>query len=165
VQIVRELDLPASASWTFDHVDDLARYPAWMTLVHDAVATSRGSGDPPGAPAWIVELQAQVGPFARSKRLRMVRTVHTPDDFAPRIARFERMEVDGRTHAAWTLEATVGAADAEHDAEPGGSRLTMTLTYGGRLWTGAVLQRVLDDAVTRGSQTLLALAHEARPLA
>jgi hypothetical protein len=163
VQIVRELELPASASWTFDHVDDLSRYPAWMTLVHDAVPTSAGSDDPTGAPAWIVELQAQVGPFARSKRLRMVRTVHTRDRTVDQVARFERIEVDGRTHAAWTLEATVGAVGAESDPEsdPDASRLTMTLTYGGRLWTGAVLQRVLDDEVTRGSDALLALAREA----
>ncbi len=33
----------------------------------------------------------------------------------------------------------------------------MTLTYGGRLWTGAVLQRVLDDEVTRGSEALVRL--------
>ncbi len=33
----------------------------------------------------------------------------------------------------------------------------MTLTYGGNLWTGAVLQRVLDDEVTKGSDSLLLL--------
>ena len=37
------------------------------------------------------------------------------------------------------------------------ARLTMTLTYGGSLWTGAVLQRVLDDEVTKGSNALLLL--------
>jgi hypothetical protein len=30
----------------------------------------------------------------------------------------------------------------------------MTLTYGGNLWTGAVLQRVLDDHVERGAAAL-----------
>jgi hypothetical protein len=33
----------------------------------------------------------------------------------------------------------------------------MTLTYGGNLWTGAVLQRVLDDHVERGAQALATL--------
>jgi hypothetical protein len=33
----------------------------------------------------------------------------------------------------------------------------MTLTYGGNLWTGAVLQRVLDDHVERGAAALRAL--------
>ena len=33
----------------------------------------------------------------------------------------------------------------------------MTLRYGGNLWTGAVLQRVLDDHVERGAAALVAL--------
>ena len=33
----------------------------------------------------------------------------------------------------------------------------MTLTYGGNLWTGAVLQRVLDDHVERGAAALRTL--------
>ncbi len=37
------------------------------------------------------------------------------------------------------------------------TKLTMTLTYGGSLWTGAVLQRVLDEHVERGAATLRAL--------
>lgn len=134
-------------------------------MVHEAVPTAAAPDDPAGAPAWTVELQAQVGPFARSKRLRMVRTVHLPADGPPQhpelgrrataqVARFERIEVDGRSHAAWTLEAKVVALGDEADT----ARLTMTLAYGGRLWTGAVLQRVLDDEVTHGSQTLLELA-------
>jgi hypothetical protein len=31
------------------------------------------------------------------------------------------------------------------------------LSYGGGLWTGAVLQRVLDDEVRQGSESLLAI--------
>ena len=38
------------------------------------------------------------------------------------------------------------------------TRLTMTLTYGGNLWTGAVLQRVLDDHVERGAAALRCVA-------
>lgn len=145
MQIVRELDLEASPERTFEFLDDLERYPSWMRLVHEASAADPAPGDPPGARAWVVELQAQVGPFARSKRLRMVRTAHDP----PNLARFERHEVDGRSHAAWMLQAQL--------VERGGaaSHLTMTLSYGGSLWTGAVLQRVLDDEVTRGSDELV----------
>ena len=147
MQIVRELDLPASAERTFSFLDDLERYPSWMGLVHEATPTGPSPTDPAHALAWVIELQAQVGPFARSKRLRMIRTVHEPH----RRVRFERNEIDGRSHAAWTLQADVDGVDA------GSTRLTMTLTYGGSLWTGAVLQRVLDDEVTAGSNALLAL--------
>ena len=145
MHIVRELDLEASPERTFEFLDDLERYPAWMRLVHEATSVDSAASDPPDTRAWIVELQAQVGPFARSKRLRMVRTEHD----RPNRVRFERHEVDGRSHAPWTLDAElVGRTD-------NASHLTMTLSYGGSLWTGAVLQRVLDDAVTRGSDELV----------
>ena len=132
-----------------------------MGLVHEATPAPPSEADPPGSPAWIVVLQAQVGPFARSKRLRMVRTLHEP----PHRVRFERGEVDGRSHAAWVLDvvltdsadagATLSAASGDDAAAT--TQLVMTLTYGGRLWTGAVLQRVLDDEVTRGSEALVRL--------
>ena len=59
-----------------------------------STASSRLEPDD-GRPAWRVELRARVGPFARSKQLRMVRTVYEPE----RIARFERIEDDERDHA------------------------------------------------------------------
>ncbi|HUV17119.1 MAG TPA: hypothetical protein VMW33_01440, partial [Ilumatobacteraceae bacterium] len=74
---------------------------------------------------------------------------------------FERAEVDGKRHSPWILGA---ALDPEASHGPGDegtmTRLTMTLTYGGNLWTGAVLQRVLDDHVERGAAALSALLSE-----
>ena len=122
----------------------MRNYPEWMTLVHDVdrLGTTAGDGE---APAWDVELQAKVGPFTRSKRLRMARTVHEPH----RSVVFERREVDGRQHAPWVLAATVETLDATT------SSISMVLRYGGSLWTGAVLQRVLDEVVRRGSAALV----------
>ena len=142
MRIERETVVPGPAQRAFALVDDLGAYPAWMDLVHDVEEVSPTDGDR----TWNVELQAQVGPFARSKRLRMVRTVHDPEH---RVV-FERAEVDGRRHSPWVLAATL-----DPDGVDGGEvRLTMTLTYGGNLWTGAVLQRVLDDHVERGAAAL-----------
>ena len=102
--------------------------------------------------AWIVELRAQVGPFARSKRLRMVRSVHEPTERV----RFERAERDGRSHAPWTLEV-----ELEPDREASTStRLTMRLHYGGRLFTGALLHRVLDDEIEHGSAELVRIVSD-----
>ena len=145
MQIERHTLVPGEPSRAFALVDDLAAYPAWMDLVHDVA--SAGSSD--DRPAWDVELQAQVGPFARSKRLRMVRVIHDP----PWRVVFERAEIDGRRHSPWVLSAALEPAD---DAPAGESStsLTMTLAYGGNLWTGAVLQRVLDDHVERGAAAL-----------
>jgi hypothetical protein len=145
MQIERDTVLPGPPERAFALVDDLSAYPAWMDLIHD-VDEQPSSDD---RLVWNVELQAQVGPFARSKRLRMVRVVHEPS----RRAIFERVEVDGRQHSPWTLAATL---DPE-PSDPGDTRLTMTLTYGGSLWTGAVLQRVLDDHIERGAAALSAL--------
>ncbi len=142
MRIERETMVPGPAQRAFALVDDLGAYPAWMDLVHDVEEVSPTEGDR----TWNVELQAQVGPFARSKRLRMVRTVHDPEH---RVV-FERVEVDGRRHSPWVLAATLDA----DEVDGGEVRLTMTLTYGGNLWTGAVLQRVLDDHVERGAAAL-----------
>jgi hypothetical protein len=147
MEIERRRTLPGPAERAFALVDDLAAYPEWMDLVHEVSAATPEAD----APAWNVELQAQIGPFARSKRLRMVRTVHRP----PTEVVFERVEVDGRKHSPWVLRATLsspGAGPGEDCVE-----LVMTLTYGGNLWTGAVLQRVLDDHVERGAQALATL--------
>jgi hypothetical protein len=141
MEIERQLELPATPAVVFPLIDDLAVYPSWMALTHAVTPI-----DDQGPPAWDVELRARVGPLARSKRLRMVRTRHEPD----RVAVFERREHDGRQHAPWVLTAQVrpvGAASSE---------LRMHLFYGGSLWTGAVLQRVLDEEVRRGSEALLA---------
>lgn len=144
MEIHRSLTTPCGPDRLFAWVEDLAVYPQWMRLVHQADPVV----DPDGLSAWRIELRAQVGPFARSKVLRMVRTEHEE----PGRVTFERREVDGRQHSSWTLRATVGPSD-----EADSSTLTMELSYGGSLWSGAVLQRVLDDAVRRGSEELLEL--------
>lgn len=125
-------------------VDDLARYPSWMRLVH---AVEIVEADPRG-PAWMVELRARLGPFARSKRLRMVRTVH---DVPHRVV-FERVELDGRHHAPWVLTLAIRT-----DTEGGPTHLDVHLHYGGGLWTGGMLERVLADEVERGRDRLLSL--------
>jgi hypothetical protein len=136
--------LPAAV---LEWVDDLSRYPHWMPLVHSVEAL----GDDAMGPAWSVELRARLGPFARSKRLRMVRTVNDEHRVV-----FERRESDRREHATWVLTLTLA-----HPGEPGDStRLDVNLHYGGSLWTGGVLERVLADEVERGRDRLLSLLHE-----
>lgn len=150
MQIDRQTEVPGPPDRAFALVDDLSAYPAWMDLVHDVDELESADG----RRAWDVELRAQVGPFARSKRLRMVRVVHEPG----RRVVFERAEVDGRRHSPWVLAATV--EPSAHDA----TSVTMSLTYGGHLWAGAVLERVLDDHVERGATALRGLlANQADP--
>ncbi len=132
------LEANCDASRLFDLVNDLASYPQWMDLVHRV--------EPLGGDAWNVELRAKVGPFARSKRLRMVRTLSEPN----LRVRFERVEEDGRSHAPWVLTATI-------DSVGSSCTLTMHLHYGGSLFTGGVLERVLADKIEAGRSRLATL--------
>ena len=122
-------------------VDDLSRYPQWLTIVTTASPVAAVDGD--AGPAWLVDLRGRLGPLARSKRLRMVRTQRTTDQ-----AVFERREADGKNHSPWVLDATVTATDE-------GSRLVMHLHYGGSLW-GPVLERMLGDEIEESRPRLLA---------
>lgn len=142
MDVVAELEAPCAPEALFAWVDDLARYPEWLDIVPRAVPVG-AHGDDAG-PAWSVDLRGRLGPFARAKRLRMVRTVND----APRRARFERVEQDGRSHSDWVLDASV-------QPTPSGSRLTMRLHYGGRLWM-PVLDRLLSDEIERSRPRLLA---------
>ena len=130
-------DLPAPADRIADVLRDLANYPDWLDIVRRAEPTASDPDDV--GPAWMVTLRAKVGPLARSKRLRMVRTVDSADHL-----RFERVEIDGRDHAAWILDARLAGDDP--------CQVTVELRYEGRLWSApleAVLGSQVDDAIPR----------------
>ena len=138
---ISEIIEGATPDTLFEEVATLDRYPPWMRLVHRVTPMEPDEG----RLAWWVELRAKVGPFARSKQLRMVRTVFEP----PRRVRFERVQRDDRDHAEWILTAEVAEA-----AQDGGTRLTMRLEYTGELWSASILGRILDDEVRRSSAAL-----------
>jgi len=142
VEIVAEMRAECEPTTLFAEICDLERYLEWSPLVHRAERVSE-------EPAWEVELRTVIGPFARSKRLRMARTRYEPDHLVV----FERVEVDGRQHAPWTLRAEV-----DHDGSTSGVR--MTLHYGGSLWTGGALKLVLDEQIQQGSERLRELVSD-----
>lgn len=135
------VELNASVDAVRPYVSDLARYPQWMPLVHSA--------EPSGDDAWDVELRAKVGVFARSKRLRMKRTVHSDSLFV-----FEREEIDGRRHSPWLMRVSLAPSGD-------GSVVTIDLSYGGNLWTAGVLDRVLASQVDAGKKGLANVVHGA----
>ena len=141
VDVTADLAAPCPPADLLAWVDDLGRYPEWLSIVTTATPTDAIAGD--DGPAWLVDLRGRLGPLARSKRLRMVRTSLTDER-----AVFERREADGRSHSPWVLEATVAPTDE-------GSRLVMHLHYGGALW-GPVLERMLGDEIEKSRPRLLA---------
>ncbi len=134
---------PCAPDRLFALVDDLGRYPSWLDIVVAAEPAAAAEGD--AGPAWDVELRGHLGPLARSKRLRMVRTVHEP----PGKVVFERRELGDRARSPWVLTAVV-------DEVPDGSELTVSLHYGGSLW-GPMIERLLADEVDRARPRLVAL--------
>jgi hypothetical protein len=142
MDVSAELLAPCAPATLFAWVDDLARYPEWLSIVPRAVP----DGDL--RDAWSIDLRGRIGPLARSKRLRMVRTRHE----IPTTVVFERAELDGHEHAAWVLRAEVLPTDR-------GSHLVMRLHYGGRLWEPLV-ERLLRDEIEASKQRLLDLVSD-----
>jgi hypothetical protein len=138
VDLSAELVAPCTPEVLFAWVRDLDRYPAWLEIVTQAQPGDDGS--------WAVDLRGRMGPLARTKRLRMVRT----ELVEPTRVVFERREVDGRQHSPWILTADV-AAEGE------GARLVMGLHYGGGLFE-PLIERVLRDEIERSRLRLLDLA-------
>ncbi len=138
MDITATLDVSCPTDRIRPWICDLDRYPEWLSIVPTATAEAN---DPS---AWSVELRAKVGPIARSKKLRMIRTVDEPDH-----VRFERSENDGRSHSPWVLDASLTPIDA-------GSRLTMQLHYGGTFGAG-LFQRLLEDEIENSKESLRAL--------
>lgn len=136
------VDANVTADQLFSKISDLSTYTQWLEIVHSVEDVS----DVSPVLAWQVELRARVGPFARSKRLRMVRTSCEPTGAVV----FERQEIDGKQHSAWILRATI-------DPLATGSKLNMHLHYDGLLFTGGVMERLLADQIRRGSDRLVAM--------
>lgn len=137
MDIEAELEAPCPPGDLFDWVSDLARYPQWLEIVTEA--------DPVEEGIWAVDLRGRMGPLARTKRLRMVRTEHR----APTTVVFERDELDERDHSPWRLAVQI------HETS-GGSHLHMHLHYGGGLFQ-PVIERVLKDEIEKSRHRLLAL--------
>ena len=147
VDVSALLDAPCAAGGAVRSSRGPRRYPSWLDLVHrpspTAPETAREAAPRRGG-STCAPASAR---SRRSKRLRMERVEHDPDRGD---VRFERHELDGRRHAPWVLTAEVTPRDD-------GSTLTMHLHYGGKLWTGGVLERALSDQIQQGRERLLTL--------
>ena len=104
VRQVIEVDLNGSSEQIFSALSDLANYKNWLGFI-DTIDTVDAAG---GGACWIVTLRAQVGPFARLKKLRMVRV---EEDF-PELIRFSRKETDSKDHSDWDLHVTINEKES-----------------------------------------------------
>ena len=132
VRQVIEVDLNGSSEQIFSALSDLANYKNWLGFI-DTIDTVDADG---GSACWIVTLRAQVGPFARLKKLRMVRV---EEDF-PELIRFSRKETDSKDHSDWDLHVTI------NEKEGVGCSVQMGVSYSGRFWS-VPLQAVFTSHV------------------
>jgi hypothetical protein len=144
MDVTASVDVPVSVEILFCYVSDLKNYESWLEMVHSVKPVSDVVSTSHDLDTWMVELRARLGPFARSKRLRMVRKLFK----APYCVVFERAENDGRSHSAWVLSATVSETEK-------GSSLQMNLHYSGSLFTGGLLERALADQIEQGREKLI----------
>ena len=158
MDVTASLDARAPCEAMYAVVRDLATYPKWLDIVHSVQLDQTQPGEDC---AWVVELRGKVGPFARSKRLRMVRASdqnpggQSPGDQSlssqnPARVVFERRELASRRHSPWVLTATVAGTVS-------GSTLSVHLHYGGTLFSGGILERLLAEQISRGRERLLQL--------
>ena len=141
MDVYASLDAPVDCARLHLAMIDLSAYTQWLDIVYRAEADNQSIGEDA---VWNVQLRGKVGPFARSKNLRMVRTVNIAGS---RVV-FERKELDGRNHSAWVFTADISPKGE-------GSSVSVHLHYGGTLFSGGVLERLLADQITRGQQRLL----------
>lgn len=118
---VVQVDLDGSAEQIFDVLKNLEAYESWLGFV-DSVKALEAEVH---MPCWQVTLRAQIGPFARLKKLRMVRV----EEEAPRVIRFVRRETDGKEHSDWELLVLI------EEQESVRCSVNMEVSYSGRFWS------------------------------
>ena len=106
---------------------DLSSYSEWVPIV--------SSVEPDGDEHWFVELRVSMGPFARSKRLRMKRSVDDSNKVC-----FTREESDGRRHARWELCLTLESVADETSVDA-------ALDYDGKMWTPGPVEEALHSGL------------------
>ena len=141
MDLVASVEVPVSVEKLFDYVADLANYSSWLEFVHKVELVGESIETDV---TWLVELRAKLGVLARSKRLRMTRTLCEH----PKLVVFERREQDSRRHSEWILRATVSQTAT-------GAKLETNLHYSGNLFTGGMLERALSDQIATGREKLI----------
>ncbi len=117
-------------------VEDLPSYPSWHGMVH-AVE--------PDGDGWLVDLGGKLGPFTRTKRVRLVRA----ESGVPGQVRFVRAERDRSDHGAWELQGTVDPPMGD-----GPCTLRFRLLYDGSSPLASMLEPVLRAETHRSADRL-----------
>tara|TARA_B100000902_G_scaffold399229_1_gene469132 strand:- start:1668 stop:2102 length:435 start_codon:yes stop_codon:yes gene_type:complete len=116
-----ELTVKADSGSVFDAFSDLENYLEWLGFIDSVEPVTNGNGDL----SWTVVLRSQLGPFARMKKLRMVKNREEPNSSIS----FVRVELDEKEHSSWDLE--VMCQPVSDDS----TRVKLTVSYSGKFWS------------------------------
>lgn len=138
VTLGAKIDAPPAA--VMAEIEDLSSYPEWHGMVNKVE---------PDGDGWLVDLGARVGPFTKSKRVRLERA--PAEAGAPGQVRFVRAEQDGKDHGHWELEGTVEPATGA-----GPCMLRFRLAYDGTSPLASMLEPFLKAETHRSADRLRA---------
>lgn len=138
MDISLEAKMDAAPAAVLAEVADLPGYPEW----HGMVKRVEPDGD-----GWLVDLGAKMGPFTRTKRVRMVRAAG--EDEAQGQVRFVRQERERDDHGGWELACVVEPAEGE-----GPCTLRFRMLYDGSSPLIGMLEPMLRSEVDKSSDRL-----------
>jgi hypothetical protein len=136
-----EVDLKSSPEQVFSALENLKAYENWLGFI-DVIEEFDTEA---GVPCWDVTLRAEIGPFSRLKKLRMVRFVSEPY----KEIGFTRRESDDKVHSDWNLSVRIKSEDADS------CTVFLEVAYSGRFWSKP-LQGVFNSHVAAAKDLLRA---------
>lgn len=138
MDITLEAAFDAAPSAVLAEVGNLPGYPEW----HGMVKRVEPDGD-----GWLVDLGGKIGPFTRTKRVRMVRAA--AEEERPGQVRFVRNERERDDHGGWELDCVVDPATGE-----GPCTLRFRMLYDGSSPLIGMLEPLLRAEVDKSSDRL-----------
>ena len=123
----------AAVDRSFFVLSDLKNYEDWLDFVESVEPLESAANS-----VWMIVLKAQLGPFSRMKKLRMVRVESSPNTSI----KFQRVEISGKDASDWVIDVTFEQVGSDS------SEITFAVSYSGKLWSRA-LETAFDTYVEK----------------
>tara|TARA_Y100000816_G_C25916565_1_gene478005 strand:+ start:265 stop:717 length:453 start_codon:yes stop_codon:yes gene_type:complete len=123
----------AAVDRSFFVLSDLKNYEDWLDFVESVEPLESVTNS-----VWMIVLKAQLGPFSRMKKLRMVRVESSPNTSI----KFQRVEISGKDASDWVIEVTFEQVGSDS------SEITFAVSYSGKLWSRA-LETAFDTYIEK----------------
>lgn len=146
MNVEASFEAPCTPELLFSIVEDLGNITPWLDLLGGAEPSPADPADT--GPAWGATFAIKLGPLTKTKDVRLVRIVHSPQ--ADVVYERHEVPVEGRDVAQiamWRLTMTVSPTDA-------GSALHVHVFYGGDA-LGDMAEGILTKELNKSRPALL----------